>query len=177
MRNKGQIVMGSILVGLGLIFLIGTVFRIDVWSLCFPLGLIVLGVWLVFRPRVSGEGTNSQVILLGDERRKGAWDVRDQELWFGIADIELDLVHAIIPPGETRFRLFGFVGDVDIWLPAGVGVSVEVNGFVIDTEVLGRSLESIFTPMEYVSDDYASAEQKVRIEMTSFVADLKIKQL
>lgn len=175
MINRGQLTIGIMLVLLGVIFLLGTVFNINVWAICWPAGLIALGVWLILRPRLVGTG--AEVVLLGELRRSGSWAVRDEEIWLGIADADLDLTRAEIPTGETRFRIFGFVGDVDVLVPAGIGVSVSASGFVIDSDLLGHDRETFLTPVEAVSEDYASAERKLRIEMTCFVCDLKVKRV
>ncbi len=177
MVNRGQLTIGIVLVLLGVIFLLGTVFKINVWAICWPAGLIALGVWLILRPRLAGPGTGSEVVLLGELRRRGNWAVQNEEIWLGVADADLDFTGAEIPLGETRIRIFGFVGDVDVFVPAGVGISVNAAGFVIDSDLLGRDQETFLTPVEAVSEDYAAAERRLRIEMTSFVCDLKVKRV
>ena len=44
MRDKGQIIIGAVIVFVGLIFLIGNVLNVNVWAFCWPVGLILLGV-------------------------------------------------------------------------------------------------------------------------------------
>lgn len=179
MRNRGELVFGAILVLLGLVLLIGTVFNINVWALCWPAFLIILGLFLVFRPRLGGMGpdASSDVLLIGDRRRRGNWTVKDEELWLGVGDVELDFSQATIPPGETTLRFISFVGDVDLFIPSSVGVSVRAAGFVIDGDILGRDYDTFLTPVEATSPNYATAESRLRIEMTSFVADLKVKHI
>lgn len=177
MRNRGELIFGGILVLLGLILLIGTVFNINVWALCWPAFLIILGLFLVFRPRLGGMGpdANSDVLLLGDRRKRGSWVVRDEELWLGVGDVEMDLTQATIPAGETTLRYISFVGDVDLFIPSSVGVSVRAAGFVIDANIFDRDYDTFLTPVEVRTPNYEQAETRVRIEMTSFVADLKVK--
>ena len=177
MRNRGQLVFGAVLVALGLLSLLSTVFQIDFGALCWPVLLIGVGVWLVLRPRLINPESGTDVLLIGDRRRRGAWTVRDEELWLGVGNIELDMTQATIPPGETTLRIYSFVGDVDIFVPRVVGVIVQVNGFVIDSDLLGRDYDSFLTPVSVSSENYAAAECRLRVEMTSFVADLKVKQV
>lgn len=174
--NRGELVVGGGLVLLGLIFLFSTLFHINVWAFCWPVLLIGVGVWLVARPRLGGPGTASEVQLLGDLRRRGAWAVTNQEFWLGVADVDLDLTQAVIPTGETVLRIYGFVGDVKVYAPRAVGVSVRVGGFVMDTELLGRDYDGLLTPIEVASEGYESAVSRVRIEMTCFVSNLKVRQ-
>jgi predicted membrane protein len=175
--NRGQLVFGLVLVLLGVLSLVSTVFHIDAWAFCWPVAFILAGTWLVLRPTLNRGGTASNVVLLGDLRRRGTWSVRDEEIWLGVADVDLDFTSAEIQPGETHIKLYGFVGDVDLIFPATVGVSVSAMGFVVDSDLFGRPYKTVLAPVEASSDGYASAERKVRIEMIGFVTDLKIKKI
>jgi hypothetical protein len=68
MGTRGQIIFGLFLVFLGLIYILGIVFDLDAGALCWPVLLIILGVWLLARPRLERGGSN--VILIGDFRRR-----------------------------------------------------------------------------------------------------------
>lgn len=177
MRNRGQLIIGAVLVALGLLSLLSTLFHIDFGALCWPVLLIGIGVWLVLRPRLTSPDSASEVLLIGDRRRRGEWTVRSEEFWLGVGDVELDMTQAVIPPGETVLRVYSFVGDVDIFVPRSVGVAVQMNGFVIDSDVLGQDYDSFLTPVSVQSENFAAAESRLRVEMTSFVVDLKIKQV
>ncbi len=177
MRNRGMLVFGALLVLLGLLSLLSAVFHIDFGALCWPILLIGVGVWLVLRPRLTSPDSNAEVLLIGDRRRRGSWAVRDEEFWLGVGDVELDMTQATIPPGETVIRIYAFVGDIDVFVPSAVGVAVQVNGFVIDADVLGRDYDSFLSPVNVQSENFGTAECRLRIEMTSFVADLKVKQV
>lgn len=177
MVNRGQLVLGSILVLLGLMLLVGSIFRIDMWAFCWPTGLILLGVWLVLRPTLTGPDKGSEVVLLGDIRRRGVWNLADQTIWLGIGDVDLDLTQAVIPAGETQLNLYGFVGDVDIFMPRSMGYAIRANGFVVHSDLEGEPTDNVLVPLEATSANYVAAEQRLRIEMTSFVADIKIRQV
>jgi hypothetical protein len=176
MINRGQLILGIVLVVLGVLFLLGTLFDVNVGAICWPAGLIVLGVWLVLRPSLTGPGTASDVVLLGELRRRGRWAARNEEIWLGIGDADIDFSEADIPSGETRVQIFCFVGDVDVFVPAGVGAAVHVGGFVVDSVLFGRDYETFLSPVDVTGEDYAAAERRVRVEMTGFVCDLKVKQ-
>jgi lia operon protein LiaF len=175
MRNQGQLIFGGLLIFFGLLFLFGTLFRINVWAFCWPIGLILLGVWILLRPQLS-PGTPVRVTPLGDIRRDGTWRVANEEHWILVGDADFDLTHADIPAGETTLRLFGFVCDVSLMVPQGVGVAVSSTAFVTDLKILGHQEENFVMPYTFTSDDYATAERKVRLEVTFFVASIKVKR-
>jgi predicted membrane protein len=177
MFNRGQLILGALLVLCGTLFLIGTIFHFDIGAFCWPIGLIIAGGWLVLRPRFSQGSTTSDVVLLGDLRRQGSWTVQEGEIWLGVADVDLDFTQAVIPAGETRIKLYGFVGDVDLLFPTSAGVAVNASGFVVDANLFGRDIQTFLSPVQASSNNYAAAECRVRIDMVGFVTDIKVKQI
>ena len=67
MHNKGQIFIGILIILIGLMSLIGSIFDVDVGAFCWPIGLIALGVWLLLRPQLVSPGTAVRLKLLGDK--------------------------------------------------------------------------------------------------------------
>jgi lia operon protein LiaF len=176
MRNQGQIIVALLIIAAGLAFLIGNLLDTNVWVFCWPIGLILLGLWLLFRPRTVIGRAGGRGRLLGDIRRSGAWRVADREYWIGIGDIQLDMRDAEIPQGETHLRVFGFIGAVRLTVPADLGVSVSATGFISDVTVMGRKREGFFVPVEVSSADYGTAERSIRLETLSFINDVKVRQ-
>ena len=175
MVNRPAVWVGSILVLVGLMFLAGSIFNFNAWAVCWPAGLVVLGLWLLLRPRTLTPGTNVDFRFLGEVKRRGAWQVKPEDITLFIGDIDMDFTSAIIPPGETRLHLSGFIGDVDIILPAGVAFKAASSAFVSDINFNGQKYEGFLTPVEFSSPDYAVAERKIFLEATWFVGDIKIR--
>jgi lia operon protein LiaF len=175
MQNRGQLIFGGIIILLGVMFLIGNIFKIDIGALCFPTGLILLGAWLLLRPRLTGTKLPVNLILLGDYRKRGAWQVDTEEIWTGIGDVDLDYSQAEIPAGETQLRCFGFIGDIKLRVPAGVGVSVSAIGFITDLNFFGKKSSNFFNPISLSTEGYETAERKIHLETGYFIEGVKIK--
>lgn len=176
-NNQGAILVGLALMLAGVIFLIGNIFNLNVWAYCFPLGLILLGVFLLMRPRMVGPDTNSQVMLIGELERSGVYEVKDEEFWSFIGDVNYDLTKADVPYGETTIRGFGFIGDVSIYAPADMGLAVDAASFVtsLKTDDGGKD-DHFLTPVHWQSDNYKMAERKVRFDLTHFIGDIKLRR-
>lgn len=175
MRNRWHIFIGVLIILAGLVSLIGAITDVDTGMLCFPLALIAIGVFLLLRPRLIGSGVNVQ--LLGNVRRHGEWKVANEEIWIGIGDVRLDMTNADIPVGETEICVFGFVGNVRLLVPEGVGVSFSSTSFVMDAKVLGQKRDSFFVPFHLTSDDYETAERKVQLEANYFVGNVRVRRV
>lgn len=177
MYNKQQAFIGIVIVLIGVVLLIGTIFDIDVGSLCFPTVLIAAGILLLLRPQLFDPNTPGRLKLLGDVRRRGAWQVTDEEIWNGVGNVRLDMTGADIPTDETQIRVFNFVGDIRLSVPEDVGVCVSSTAFVTDARVLGQRRDYFLTPFELSSDNYETAERRVRLEILSFVGSTRVRQV
>jgi hypothetical protein len=176
MRNQGLIFIGVAVILIGLVLLFGSLFRIDLGVWCWPAGFILLGTWLLLRPWLVKPGAPLQIQVFGPVRREGAWSVTGEDIWLLVGDVRLDLTQTEIPPGETAIRVFAFVADVRLRAPEGVGVSVASTAFLNVARLSGRKREAFFTPVRLSSEDYETAEKKIRLETTCFIADIKAKQ-
>ncbi len=174
MSNRGQIVFGSVVILLGAVLLLDQFINISMWSLLWPLVIIGLGVWMLVRPANSAA---PRIDFFPNIHRYGEWQVENDSVAIFVGDIRLDMTRADIPVGETTVRVSGFVGDVDILLPAGVGFSVSSNAFVTETKILGEERDNFLMPVKHFSENYAAAEKKIRLEAAFFVADLEIDQI
>ena len=177
MRNQDQIFLGAVLVLLGILFLISNVFNVNLGAFCWPVAFILLGVWLLLRPQMVGPDTAMTQKLFGEIERTGPWQVTNEEIWAFIADLELDMTKADIPVGETHIRCLGFIGDIELFVPEDVGVSVSSFAFVSDVAIPDHKQESFLAPVRLQSNNYKMAERKVHLEATFFVGEIKVRQL
>jgi predicted membrane protein len=169
-----MIIIGSVFIFLGSLSLLSILLNIDFGAICFPTLLILIGLWIIIRPRILPRGFLLGSRFLGDIRRDGNWQVTDEEFWSFVGNVRLDLRQANVPIGETRFRVYSFVGDVRLILPEGVGVSLSSAGLVSNTRVFGKKFGDFLTPVEYASEGYEAAERKVRLETVSFVGEVRV---
>jgi len=174
MSNRGQILIGIFLLFFGLLLLGGEIFNINMGEICWPLALILLGVLLLARPWLEKPGSGTTIRPLGDVRRRGEWQVTAEEIWMFVGDVRLDMTQAVIPTGETVIRIYSFVGDVELGVPPGVGVSLASTAFLTDSKLLGEKKEHFFGTLERASSGYELAERKIRLELIGLVIELKV---
>jgi predicted membrane protein len=177
MRTSGQLLFGVLIILFGVFLLIANFLDVNLWAFCFPAALILIGIWLMTRPRFERTFPNTQVLLIGDYDREGDWQVENREHWAFVGDYDLDMLQASIPTGETHLRFFGFVHEIKIITPSDVGVSTSCTSFVSETSILGEKKESFLTPVENTSPGYATAERKIRVECYGFVTNLKVRTI
>jgi len=177
MRNQGQFYLGIVVVVFGVVLLIANIFDINLWIFCWPMFFILLGVFLIYRPKMMEPGTELTQKFLGEVQRSGLWQVVDEEFWFLVGDVELDMINADIPDGVTNIRTFGFVGDIDIYVPSDVGVMVNSTAFVSDVGMPDGKEENFLMPVHVSTNNYKMAEKKISLQTTCFVGDIKVRQV
>jgi hypothetical protein len=175
MRNSGVLFFGGLLILIGVLVLASSIFNVNLWNLFWPVLLIMLGLWVLVRPRWIGPKGSVEFLFFNNLRRKGVWQVKNEEIWSFLGDVFLDLTGAEIPSGETIYRIYGFIGDVDLIVPQGVGVSVSSAAFINEVKLLGKKQSSILLPVDMASEGYESAEHKIRLDLAFFISDVKIK--
>jgi lia operon protein LiaF len=175
--RKSEIIIGSIVLGIGILLLIGAIFHIDIWGLICPAGLIALGIWLIYRTRQAPGGGNIKLRFVGDIRRRGNWQVEDEEIWGFVNDTLLDFTEASIPDGEITFRFGAFVNEIKIKATAEIGVAIHSMAFMTESRIHGPSEQTFFLPFEWQSDNFAAASKKVWIKPAAFYCEVKVEQV
>jgi len=174
MLRRAQLTIGIGVIVLGSLLLIGNLLQINVWAYLWPLLVIALGVWIILRPRVDRRAA-TVIRLLGETRRRGRWQVRDQEVWSFIGDVDLDFTEAVVAEGETVICIRGFVGDVDLTVPEDIGLRVVSTGFLTSAKAFGYNQDYLLTGYETETPAYSETGRRVRIELLHFVTDLTIR--
>lgn len=176
MRGDGRILVGIIIIAVGLVVLVGNLFNLDLGFLCLPAVLIVLGISLLLRPWLVDPDTAVRTAIFGPIRRSGAWQVANEEIWLFVGDVNLDLSQADVPPGETIIRVFCFVGNIRLIVPEGVAAAVSPLAFLADITILGKKRDIFLAQSRLASDDYGTAERKIQVQPTCFIADVKVRR-
>jgi len=176
MRSRAQWFFGGILILIGFLLLLSNLFNVDFGVFCWPTLFILIGVIILLRPRMLPTDTNFKFIPLGDVRRKGEWQIQPEEFWVFLGSLYLDLSEAQLPVGETTYRIFSFIGDIRVYLPEGMGVSVSNIAFISDDRYMGMKRGGLFVPVEWSSEGYEEAERKLRIERYSFLGSVKVRR-
>lgn len=107
------------------------------------------------------------------------WELRSMNISHFIGDTELDLTRAVIPYGETKINISAFIGDVKVFVPNDVQleVSVTASSFLGDINVFERREGGMFRSMQSASPGYKDAEKRVRIVVSMFIGDVRVKRV
>jgi len=168
---------GLILIVVGLIILFHNL-DISVFRFLWPLAIVAVGVYIIWRAFVKRQDAGStlrETGFIGDftlGRVTGELDHTSVSHFIG--DVKLDLTGATLKPGTTTFRLFTFIGDVQVRLPERMPVEVDGTSLVSDMELLDRKKSGVFPTLKAKTADYDTAPNRLHIACTNLVGDITV---
>ena len=96
-----------------------------------------------------------------------------------IGDTTIDLTKAQVPYGETKINVSSFIGDVKVYVPRDVdlGIRVTSSSFLGDVRLLDQKESGFMRSVEVESPYYRESDRKVRIIVSTFIGDVKVKKV
>ncbi|UFJ41258.1 cell wall-active antibiotics response protein LiaF [Brevibacillus humidisoli] len=120
----------------------------------------------------------SRSSLIGDfHLTSGRFELRDLHIWHGVGDVKIDLSRALILEEETFLLVNGWVGDVTIYVPVDLAVSVAAEVTIGDIDVFGHRQGGINRQVVMKSQDYDDTSRKVKIIVSLIVGDIDVRYI
>lgn len=113
--------------------------------------------------------------LIGDiNMGREMFELENLHLWNGIGDVDLDLTRAILPAGEAKILISGWIGDIDVIVPKDMALWVETRIKIGEIRLLGVSEDGISKEQEYKSPGYDEAFHKVHMIIELKIGDIRV---
>ena len=107
---------------------------------------------------------------------KTPFDLNDLNISGFIGDVKIDLSKAIISEGENTIAITGLIGDVDIYIPSDLEVSISSSAFVGDIDIIGEKKSGIGNQIYSETRDITSSRQRrVKISISLFIGDVDVR--
>ncbi|MDR5000066.1 cell wall-active antibiotics response protein LiaF [Brevibacillus parabrevis] len=121
---------------------------------------------------------DSRSSLIGDYHlTSGRFELSTLHVWHGIGDVVIDLSRAVLMQDEAALIVEGWVGDVTVYVPVDLPVSVNAELSLGDLEVLSYRQGGINRSVMIRSEQYEEAAQKVNLHISLLVGDIKVKYI
>ena len=173
MRTKGQLTFAFVLIGFGALLLVGNIFGVDFGDIFWPLVLITVGLFFIFRPQAISPA-QVKYYFAGNIRVNKKWDLSKREVRMFAGDVRIDLRELDLPSGETIFTVTAFAGDVKLTAPQDVGVAITTMAFVTNSRINGEKMEDILSGMDFATEGYQRANKKFKLVMQCFAAEVRL---
>lgn len=95
-----------------------------------------------------------------------------------IGDTTIDLSYTVLPKGETVIFIRNFIGNVQVLIPYDIEVSVNHSSIAGKASVFQYEGDKLFNQsVQYQTEGYDKAEQKVKIFTSFLVGDVEVKRV
>lgn len=113
--------------------------------------------------------------LLGDFILRHRFELNDMRISNGLGDVKIDLSQAIIPHGDTTIEIFAGLGDVQLYIPYDLDVSVEASVLLGTLDVLNYKQDGFTRRTQTKSVRYDEATRRVNILVTLGLGDVDVR--
>jgi lia operon protein LiaF len=163
---------GYVLLGVGVFILVGSHFAVIV-----ALVLMSLGFFYLKSRQIHGEGSVLQRTRLieSQKRDKEPWILRTMSLWCVIGELNLDFSLAIPEESDITLVMQGIIGDIDLFIPEDMGISVESSVLFGQVRVATERESGMMNKIHWQSPNYATAGSRVKLIVSYIVGDIDIK--
>jgi len=187
-KNIWSIIFAMILILIGILALLDSLEKIHFWHALgklWPLILIALGIWLLFRR--SHFYTGEKVYIQEGKKHSKAFgdlkidssgmDPHGMDVEMGFGDLEVNLTKANFSDRENVVNLALGFGDIKVWIPSEIKVSIFASCGAGDIDVLGKRDDGLGNKVDYRDEGYDSALKKLKILAKLGFGDVKISRV
>lgn len=128
------------------------------------------------KPLQEKNSPGQRAFFFGDVKlMKTPFDLNDLNISGFIGDVKIDLSKAIISEGENTIVITGLIGDVDIYIPSDLEVSISSSAFVGDIDVIGGRKSGIGNQIYTETENYEQSARRVKISISLFIGDVDVR--
>jgi lia operon protein LiaF len=191
-KNNAVFWFGSILVALGLLFLLKSlgIFSFDfifknIWAwIIIALGILLISKSFLRLPAgtekvtfsdpaeniIRAENTFGDLAVTLDQR-----DFKGGQLRTVFGKLTVDGVKLAIAPGSHILRLEVTFGEITVWLPKDLPVRIVADNVAGDLLIFNQKWGGLSKHITWQSDSYESSDSKLEIVCSITFGDIKIK--
>jgi len=103
--------------------------------------------------------------------------LEDINIQYGFGDVHLDLSNTMIPEGETVIIVRGGIGNVQIFIPYDIELSLHTSSLFGKTDLLGRQEFGINKTVKFQMNGYYDSKRKIKIITSLLVGDIEVRNI
>ncbi|WP_100406555.1 cell wall-active antibiotics response protein LiaF [Bacillus solitudinis] len=114
--------------------------------------------------------------LIGDiHYTKEQFELRDMTIWNGFGDVRLDLSKAIIPEGESVVIIQGLIGQIDVYVPDDLAITVQASAIIGDVSLFHEKHGGVNQQLYVSTQSYKQAPRRVKFILSTVIGEVKVR--
>ncbi|WP_088040980.1 cell wall-active antibiotics response protein LiaF [Bacillus sp. EAC] len=101
-------------------------------------------------------------------------ELDDVDYYFGIGDIVIDLSESFIPEGETVLVLNGIIGNITLYVPYDLEISIHHATLFGKINILKNEIKGLNKNCKFTTNDYKEATRKLKIVTSLAVGNIEV---
>jgi len=178
-RDLAGTITGSILIGLGVVFLgrNAGIFNFDMdyfWRGFWPVIIILIGISLLSK---NQHNDSQHLAIMGSvEQNKSGWELKSGEYTAIMGGVELDIRKANFSENEVSLVLTAIMGGITLIVPEDVGIICKGTSILGGIDILGKGSGGIIGSTNTQIGDSQSASKMLKLNCTCIMGGLEIKR-
>lgn len=118
-------------------------------------------------------------LLFGEQKTpEQVYEWNDINIQTGIGDSIVDLSYTVLPKGEVVILIRKFIGNIQVLVPYDLDISLSHSVIHGSTIIFSHHEEQTFNQtLNYTTENYERAEQKVKIITSILLGDIEVKRV
>ncbi len=178
-RDTASMVTGSILIGLGLIFLGRNAGFFDInmnyiWRGLWPVIIILVGISLLSKKQPNDKG---HLAMMGSvEKNREDWRLESGQYSAIMGAVELDIRRASFAEREVSLVLNAIMGGITLIVPEDIAISCKGTSIMGGIDILGKGSGGIIGNISIQSGDGETASKILNLDCTCIMGGIEIKR-
>ncbi|WP_020060188.1 cell wall-active antibiotics response protein LiaF [Bacillus sp. 123MFChir2] len=117
-------------------------------------------------------------IMVGNVRiMDHIYELEDVNIQYGVGDVEIDLTTAMIPEGETVIVIRGVIGNIRLYVPYDIELSLN-HSVIVGRILLPSHEETGFNRnVKFRTEQYKEAPRRIKIISSLIVGDTEVRKI
>lgn len=105
------------------------------------------------------------------------YELEDINVQYGACDVEIDLTTAMIPEGETVIVIRGVVGNIRLYVPYDIELSLNHSVIVGRVLLPGHEETGFNRNVTFRTEQYKEAPRRIKIISSLVVGDTEVRKV
>ncbi len=105
------------------------------------------------------------------------YSLEDVNIQFIVGEYHIDLSYAFIPEAETVILIRGMIGNVVLFVPYDVELTVQTSSIFGKINILGNQESGINKTFKFQTKDYMNSRRKVKVITSVIVGDIEVRNI
>ncbi|MCM3734696.1 cell wall-active antibiotics response protein LiaF [Bacillus cytotoxicus] len=117
-------------------------------------------------------------IMVGNVRiMDHIYELEDVNIQYGVGDVEIDLTTAIIPEGETVIVIRGVIGNIRLYVPYDIELSLNHSVIVGRISLPSHEETGFNRNVKFRTEQYKEAPRRIKIISSLIVGDTEVRKI